>query len=165
MISANLAKQKERELIIKLVNERKSCRDIAGLLGVSKSKVSFWSARYRKTKNLADLPRSGKPTKLTKNKIAEIKEELSSKALKSQKAGFSSKEVSLLIEKKTGKKYTLRHVQRVLHKIGLSLITPRVHHARKDPKKIEQFRDEFKKNFSRNMWIIPSLHLTKSDFD
>lgn len=155
----NPAKQKERELIIKLVSEKKSCRDIADLLGVSKSKVSFWSSRFRKTGTLGDKPRSGRPTPLSKPKIVNIKEQLREALTKSsveKKTGFSSKQVLILIEKKTGKKYTLRHVQRVLHKMGFSLITPRVHHARNDPKKVEEFRDEFKKNSNKNIWTIPS---------
>ena len=33
-------KEKERELIVKLSKEKKTCRDIAKILGTSKSKVS-----------------------------------------------------------------------------------------------------------------------------
>jgi transposase len=150
------AKEKERELIIKLHNEKKTCRYIASILGTSKSKVSFWINRYKKSGTLDDKPRSGRPTKLTEQKLGTLKQEIATKISEAGKkrAGISSKEVMELLQKETGKKYTLRHVQRVLRKIGFSLITPRVAHIRKDEKAQKKFRNEFKKNFDRNIWAI-----------
>lgn len=150
------AKEKERELIIKLHNEKKTCRQIASILGTSKSKVSFWINRYKKSGTLNDKPRSGRPTKLTKQKLDAVKQEIAAKISESEKkrAGISSKEVVELLQRETGRKYTLRHVQRVLRRIGFSLITPRVAHIRKDEKAQKKFRNEFKKNFDRNIWTI-----------
>jgi len=153
------AKQKERELVIQLSKKGKTCRDIAEILGISKSKASFWINRFKKTGSLKDKPRSGRPTSLTENKLIKISQIIKSKILESSKktkAGISSKEVGQIIEHKTGKKYTLRHIQRLLHKTGFSLITPRVRHIKKDKKAQEKFRREFKKNSSRNMWVIQS---------
>lgn len=153
------ARQKERELIIKLHREDKSSYQIADILGISQTKASFWIRRYRKTGSLVNMPRSGRPTPLTKEEIALIREDLRSRLLEprsTKQAGISSKEVLQLIEHKIKRKYSLRHIQRVLHKMGLSLITPRVSHIRKDEKAQEKFRKEFKKNSSRNMWAIPS---------
>ena len=70
------------------------------------------------------------------------------------KAGLSSKEILMFIKKETGRTYTLRHVERLLHKMGFSLITPRVNHIKKDEKAQEKFRREFKKNYKTSMWII-----------
>jgi len=150
------AKQKERELIIQLYKKKKSCRDIAFDLGISKSKASFWINRFNREGNLEDKPRSGCPTLLTKSKLDEIYQEvkLQIKSSKS-KAGTSTKEVGHIIERKVGKKYTPRHVQRILHKIGLSLITPRISHIRKNKEAQERFRDEFKKNSRENTRVIP----------
>lgn len=150
------AKQKERELIIKLHHEKKTVRAIASILGISKSKASFWINRAKKTDSLEDKKRSGRPTPLSNKNLDEIKTILKKKLFspKNKKAGISSKEVLELIENKTHKKYSLRHTQRVLHKIGLSLITPRVNHIRNDKVAQEEFRTEFKKNFDKNMWVI-----------
>jgi transposase len=151
------AKQKERELIIQLLKKNKTCRYIADVLDMSKSKVSFWNKRYKKTGNLLDKPRSGRPSPLTKEKLRSITNTLRKKALvQKNKAGFSSKEVLQLLEKEAGRTYTLRHAERVLHKIGLSLITPRTDHVRKDEQAIAKFRDEFKKNLNRNTWAFQS---------
>jgi len=149
------AKQKERELIVKLSNEKKSSYEIADILGISQTKASFWIRRYRNTGSLEDRLRSGRPTHLTKKKLDQIALLLKKKMLSQEnKTGLSSKEVLQLIENKTKKNYTLRHTQRLMHKMGLSLITPRVSHIRKDEKAQEEFRQEFKKNSKRNIWVI-----------
>lgn len=150
------ARIKERELIIKLHKEKRSTYEISGILGISQTKASFWVRRYKKTGNLENLPRSGRPTALTKDELNLIRGRIKSCMLEPKKAGISSKEVLEIIEHKTKRKYTLRHTQRLLHKMGLSLITPRVSHIRKDEKAQQKFREEFKKNSNRNIWAIQS---------
>ena len=147
---------KERELIIKLHKEKRSTYEISSILGISQTKASFWVRRYKKTGSLENLPRSGRPTSLTKENLNSIRDMIKLKVIEPRIAGVSSKEVLQLIEHKVKRKYTLRHVQRLLHKIGMSLITPRVSHIKKDEKAQNKFRDEFKKNSSRNMWVIQS---------
>ncbi len=146
------AKLKERELIIKLSNEGKSCREIAALLDISKSKVSFWNKRYGTTSNLKDKPRSGRPTLLTKDRLVDISERIKA-GLREQKyrTGISSKEILQILKNETGRTYTLRHVERLLHTMGLSLITPRVGHIRRNREAQNKFREEFKKSFSRTI--------------
>ena len=150
------ARIKERELIIKLHKEKRSTYEISSILGISQTKASFWVRRYKKTGSLENLPRSGRPTSLTKENLNSIRDMIKLKVIEPRIAGVSSKEVLQLIEHKVKRKYTLRHVQRLLHKIGMSLITPRVSHIKKDEKAQNKFRDEFKKNSSRNMWVIQS---------
>ena len=144
------AKIKERELIIKLSNDGKTCREIASLLGISKSKASYWIVRYNKTNDLKDKPRSGRPTPLTKEKLAEISEKIKV-WLREQKykAGLSSKEVVEILENEIGRRYTPRHARRLLHKMGFSLITPRVSHIKKNKEAQNKFREGFKKSFKR----------------
>ena len=151
----NLAKRKERELIVKLRNEGKTCIETAEILGISKSKVSFWTLRYKETGCLEDKPRKGRPTPLNNDRLQELKEKIKEDILEQDgKAGLSSKEILMFIKKETGRTYTLRHVERLLHKMGFSLITPRVNHIKKDEKAQEKFRREFKKNYKISMWII-----------
>lgn len=149
------AKQKERELIIELNKKGKSTREIAFDLDISKSKAAFWISRYKKTKSLENLPRSGRPTPLTREKLNFIAKAIKSRAIEvKEKSGISSKEVLELIKHKTHKNYSLRHTQRLLHKMGFSLITPRISHIRKDEQAQEKFRHEFKKNLNRNIWAM-----------
>ena len=153
-----LMKAKElalREKIVSLHKKNKPTREIAYLLDISKSKAAFWVKRYKDTGKITNLPRSGRPTKLTKKKLSNIRDTIKQYLVSNKnKAGISSKEVKKLIEEETGRAYTLRHIQRILHKIGLSLVTPRVGHIKKDKKAQEKFKREFKKNLSRNMWAI-----------
>ena len=157
MKSEKSAKIKERELIIKLSNEGKTCREIASILDISKSIVSFWVIRYKETGDLKDKPRSGQPTQLTKERLTSIAKELK-KRLQEQngRAGISTKEVVKILEEETDKTYTPRHVQRLLHKMGFSLITPRVSHIKRNKEAQDKFREDFKKSFKRNMWVIRS---------
>lgn len=152
----NLAKRKERELIVKLREDGKTCVEVAEILGVCKSSVSFWTRRYNKTGCLEDKPRKGRPTPLTEEKLQEMKEKIKETVLEhNDRAGLSSKEILVFIKKETGRTYTIRHVERLLHRMGFSLITPRVNHIRKDEKAQEKFREEFKKNYKTSMWTIP----------
>lgn len=145
-----IAKQKERELIIKYYKEGRTCRDIADLLDICKSKASFWINRYKKTGKLEEIPKSGRPAILTKEKLTEIYQAIKNRLETNEnKSGISSKEVYKIIEQKNNKKYSLRHVQRILHKIGLSLITPRVSHIKCNKEAREKFKEELKKNFNR----------------
>jgi predicted transcriptional regulator len=64
-----LTKQ-QRELIIRL-KEDKNQQQIANLLGCSQAAVSKWISRHNSGRTLETLPRSGRPTKLTKYKTTE----------------------------------------------------------------------------------------------
>ena len=67
---------------------------------------------------------------------------------------MSTKQIKKLIRKEIGEEYTMQHIERIMHKLGFSLITPRPQHLRHDQNKVDNFRDEFKKNFNRSMWVM-----------
>ena len=91
------ARIKERELIIKLNNEKRSTYDIARVLGISQTKASFWVRRYKKTGILENLPRSGRPTPLTKDELKSIASEIKSKLIEPKRTGINSKKILQLI--------------------------------------------------------------------
>ena len=66
---------------------------------------------------------------------------------------YLERETPDLIEKASKKKYSLRHVQRILHKLEFSRITPRAKHIKNDPVKVQAFRKNFKKNSKRSIWV------------
>lgn len=154
-------KEKERELIVKLSKENKTCREIAEILGTSKSKVSYWICRSKQTKSRKDLPRSGRPTKLSEEKLESVYSRLRHDEIVENKSGFSTKKVSELLHETIGIKYSMRHVRRILKKMNIGLITPRVSHIRRDEEKIKNFRREFKKNLKQNMWTTNLSHSMK----
>ena len=82
-------------------------------------------------------------------------EELTKKVKEANKnyCSIDTKQFSDLIEKASKKKYSLRHVQRILHKLEFSRITPRAKHIKNDPVKVQAFRKNFKKNSKRSIWV------------
>jgi transposase len=147
---------KERELIIKLHRKGEKQERIADLIGCSQPTVHRWIQNSKKKRTLNTLPRSGRPTSLTPNTLSRLKEKLRKfiYAANEEYGAVSTKEVADIIRKEIGESYSLRHVERILHKLGFSLITPRSEHIRHDQKKVDAFRNQFKKKSSRSMWVM-----------
>ncbi len=145
-----------RGLVLKWTNEGKTQQQIADLVGCNQSAISRLIAKYNKTGDVKDLPRSGRPTPLTKYMLAKLKAEFRKEAIRANKkfCSVDVKQFSQIIEKKANKKYTTRHVERILHRLDFSRVTPRPRHIKNDPKKVEQFRHNFKKNLKMSIWIM-----------
>jgi len=93
---------------------------------------------------------------LTQQNLIRLKNKILTK-IKKANDGYCSvntKEIGEIIHQEIGKLYSLRHVERIMHKIGFSLIMPRPQHLKHDQEKVDKFRDEFKKNSNRNMWVM-----------
>lgn len=152
-----LTKQ-QRELIIKLKQDGKKQQQISHLLGCSQAAVSKWISKHKAGRTFETLPRSGRPTKLNNEKLDKLRHKLIADVKRANKkyCSLSTKQLSIIIKKEIGQGYSLRHVERIMHKIGFSLIKPRPKHIKQDPKKVEEFQAEFKKNFSRNTWVLSS---------
>ena len=149
-----------RKKIISLHKKGKSTRDIAYLLDLSKSKTAFWAKRYKDTNNLDNNPRSGKPPKLTREQLAEVKNHLLDYAPErygGESIGWTTKMAIKFIKDEFGVIYSIRRMQELFRKFGLSLITPRSEHYNGSKLARNSFREEFKKNFNQNIWIAPSL--------
>ena len=145
-----------RELVLKWVNEGKTQQQIANLVGCNQSAISRLIAKFNKTGNVKNMPRSGRPTPLTKKTLTKLKTEFKKQARAANKnfCSIDVKQFSNIIENETHKEYSLRHVERILHKLDFSRITPRSQHIKNDPKKVNKFREEFKKNLKRNIWVM-----------
>lgn len=152
-----LTKQ-QRELIIRLKQDGKNQQRIAHLIGCSQAAVSKWISKHKTGRTFETLPRSGRPTKLTKKKIENLKNKLliEIKDANEKYCSINTKQLSIIIKKEIGIEYSIRHVERIMHKLGFSLITPRTRHIKHDQKKVDEFRDNFKKNFSRSTWVLSS---------
>ena len=148
----------QREIIIKLKQDGKKQQQIAQLIGCSQAAVSKWITKYESGRTLETLPRSGRPTRLTKSKLNKLRSKLLSevKAANKKYCSLNTKQLGEIIKREVGNAYSIRHVERLMHKLGFSLIKPRPSHLRHDQKKVDTFRDEFKKNFNRNTWVLSS---------
>lgn len=144
-----------RQLILKWKKEGKKQQQIAALVGCNQSSVSRLIEKYEKTGSIQNRPRSGRPTPLTKKTLAKLKEELKKRVKEANEhyCSIDTKQFSKLIEKTSKKKYSPRHVQRILHKLDFSRITPRTKHIKNNPAKVKAFREDFKKNSIRSIWV------------
>lgn len=145
-----------RELVLKWMKEKKTQQQIAALVGCNQSAISRLIAKYKKTGSIKNMPRCGRPTPLTKKTLAKLKVELAKKVREANKhyCPIDTKQFSGLIEKAAKKKYSTRHIQRLLHKLDFSRITPRAKHIKNDPAKVKLFREGFKKNSTRSIWVM-----------
>ena len=145
-----------RELVLKWHNEGKTQQQIANLVGCNQSAISRLIVKYKKTGKIKNLSRSGRPTLLTKKNLSKLKKEFVQEAKAANKnfCSIDTKQFSEIIEKRIKKKYSTRHVERILHKLDFSRITPRPQHIKNDPKKVKEFRTEFKKNLKQNTWVM-----------
>lgn len=153
----------ERKLILRWNNEDKNQQDIADLIGCSQSAVSRFLMKFHKKGTIQNLPRSGRPTKLKGETLERVKKSIL-KRIKSANTEYNSvntKQLGEIIRREIGETYSMRHVERIMHKLGFSLITPRPQHLRHDQEKVDAFRDEFKKNSHKSMWIMKLSPSTK----
>jgi len=147
---------KERELIVKFHKQGKNQQEIADLIECSQPTVHKWITRFKRGKTLSTLPRSGRPTKLTKQRLRSLKTKIlvEIESANNEFCSVSTKQIGELIHQEIGELYSLRHVERIMHKVGFSLITPRPQHMRHNQEKVDRFRDEFKKNLHRRIWAM-----------
>jgi len=150
--------KQQRELIIKLRQDGKKQQQIAQLIGCSQAAVSKWISKYESGRTLETLPRSGRPTILTAPRLKKLRNKLLHEVRNANKrfCSLNTKQLASIIKKEVGKAYSLRHVERIMHKLGFSLIKPRPKHIKQDPKKVAEFREEFKKNSNRSIWVLSS---------
>ena len=145
---------KERKLIIQWNEKGKAQQEIAELLNCHQASVSRFLTKYNNRGIITDLPRSGRPTKLTKQRLRSLRTKILAEieSANDEFCSVSTKQISHLIHQEIGELYSLRHVERIMHKLGFSLITPRPQHLRHDQEKVDKFRDEFKKKLHRSIW-------------
>ena len=159
-----IEKLEQRKMIIKLHIKGKKQDEISKLLDIPQSTISYWIIRYRQTKSLEDMPRAGKPSKLTQQYLEDAKTHLLDYAPErygGESIGWTTKTAIDFIKQKYNVIYSMRRMQELFHKLGLSLITPRSEHYNSSKLARNVFRDEFKKNSKKNIWIAPSLISTK----
>lgn len=150
--------KQQRELIIRLKHKGKKQQQIADLIGCSQATVSKWISKHKLGRTLETLPRSGRPTKLTASRLKKLRSKLLNKVKSANKrfCSLSTKQLGGIIKKEIGRQYSMRHIERIMHKLGFSLIKPRPKHLKQDPKKVAEFKEEFKKNSKRNTWVLSS---------
>lgn len=148
---------KERRLIIKHYKNRVKLRKIGEVLDISHTKAYYWIKRYKKQgiKGLITKKQPGKIPLLNENALTKLKHFLiNNKPIRYNgiSSGWTSREVKKHLAEEHSIHYSLRHVERLLHKLGFSLITPRTRNVKASSSKQAYFKRKFKKNFKKNIW-------------
>lgn len=146
----------ERKLALKWHAQEKSQNIIAELLHCNQSSISRLIKKNKVHKTIKNLPRTGKPTKLKQSTINMLRIKLKQKIEQknTQFGSVTTKEIREFIHKEIGELYSIRHVERIMHKMGFSLITPRTMHTKHDQQAVDKFREEFKKKSSQSIWVM-----------
>lgn len=148
---------KERKLIIKHYKNGVKLREIGEMLDIPHTKAYYWIKRYEKNgiKGLKTKKQPGKIPLLDKNALSKLKHFLvNNKPVRynGMSSGWTSREIKQNIAKDFNVSYSLRHIERLLHKIGFSLITPRTRNVKASLSKQSYFKRKFKKNLKQNIW-------------
>jgi len=153
-----------RKTIIKLHQKGKKQTEISDLLDVPQSTVSYWIIRHSKTDNLKDKPRPGRPKWLDKKQTEELKKvilDFPPPRFGGESFGWTTKMAIRYVNDHFGIEYGMRQMQKLFHKFGLSLITPRTKHRKSSDAVRIVYRMDFKKNSKKNIWVASSLISTK----
>lgn len=155
------ARIKLRLLIILKAFKIKSSYKIAEQVNTSHVKVQRWINRFNKKgfDGLKDKTKTGRPSEFDNEKKAILKEHLD--VPKEFSVGWRTLEVSDKIKKLFGVEYTVRHVRRLLHRLGYSRVKPRPSHINKDPIKGKLIVEKLKKN--SYVWVKNGQYSQKTN--
>ena len=153
-----------RQKIVQLYQKGKKQPEISYLLDIPQSTISYWIVRHKQTGDVASRPRSGRPTRLTKTQLEELRKTLHDEPpaqYGGAKIGWSTKFAIKYVKDTFCVAYSVRRMQELFHRLGLSLITPRSEHQKGSHAARTVFRADFKKNSKRNIWVPTSSLSTR----
>jgi len=130
-------KVKERMRMVLGVLEGLSTYEVAERLRCPQPNVVYWKRRFAEEglEGLKDRPRSGRPPKVTRLKLERVRR------LVEERQYWTATEVVRLVHEKTGVKYSLMHVTRILHSWGFSRQKPgRRHINAASDQEVERFK-------------------------
>jgi putative transposase len=131
-------------LVVRVEGDGQVPAQVARELHRSRPWTSYWLGRYREegVEGLRDKPRDGRPPKLSGEVQEEIKRELHSR-----KQGWTTEQVTQLIEEKGHVRYHFTHVYRLMHRWGFKEKVPQRRHV--NTASIEE-KEDFKKRTRRS---------------
>lgn len=118
---------------------------IAEALGRARRSVQDWAYAYRDggVDALLPRPRPGRPTKLPREREAELRARLDA-GPRPEDGGVCTlrgRDVVRILEREFGVTYSLDGAYDLLERLGYSCLTPRPLHEKADPAAVEQFKE------------------------
>lgn len=138
------AAQRDRYRAVLMALEGNGAPAIARTLARSRRHVQDWVYAYRDggIEGMRPKPRPGRPTKLPREREAELKARLDAGPIASDGGvcTLRGKDVVRILETEFGVGYTLDGAYDLLHRLGYSCLTPRPLHEKNDPAAVEHFK-------------------------
>ena len=108
-------------LVIRISSDKQHIESVAKELHRARSWAYKWHKRYgdEGLEGLRDRQRSGKPSAMPKEEMDKIKQELSD-----SNTGWDFRQVTNIIQKRTGVRHHEVHIRRLLHKWGFKSKVP-----------------------------------------
>ena len=138
------AVQRDRYRAVLLALDGREAPAIAGALGRARRSVQDWVYAYRDGGIDALRPRSrpGRPTKLPREREAELKARLNAGPTPADGGvcTLRGKDVVAILEREFGVKYSLDGAYDLLERLGYSCLSPRPLHEKNDPAAVADFK-------------------------
>jgi len=136
------AKAKLRLLVALKRKEGMAFDSIAAQLEMKRITVNKMLHRFQERGIPAkeDEKRSGRPKELNSAQLKNLRKRLIAGPRKGQNPLWTTKMVMGCVEKKYGKKYTARHMRRLLRQLGFSVQKPRPRHYQTDLEQQAHFK-------------------------
>lgn len=138
------ALQRDRYRAVLLALDGQDAPAIAGALGRARRSVQDWSYAYRDggVDALLPKPRPGRPTKLPREREAELKARLDAGPRPEDGVcTLRGRDVVAILEREFGVSYSLDGAYDLLERLGYSCLTPRPLHERADPAAVADFKE------------------------
>lgn len=138
------AKQRDRYRAVLFAIEGHDAPTIARTLGRSRAFVQRWAYTYRDHGFEAITPKrqTGRPPNLPPAKETPFKERFLAEPTEADGVcTLRAKEAQRILREEFGVEYTLGGVYDLLHRLGLSCLTPRPRHRKNDPEQMRQWVD------------------------
>ncbi len=134
-----------------LASKGLTCLEIVNVTGFSRRAIQQWIAKYNKgnINALKDSPRSGQPSKLSKQQEKALCKRIEAGPAKADGiASLNGPVIRQILELEFGVVYSLWGIYHLLHRLGYSCLCPRPQHENSNP----QLQAEFKKT-SQRCWM------------
>jgi transposase len=137
------ALQRDRYRAVLLALDGQDAPAIAEALGRARRSVQDWAYAYRDggIDALLPKPRPGRPTKLPREREAELKARLDAGPRPEDGVcTLRGRDVVAILEREFGVSYSLDGAYDLLERLGYSCLTPRPLHERADPAAVGDFK-------------------------
>lgn len=140
--SENDAKQRDRYRAVAMAIDGMQTKQIMKKLDRSKNFVQRWNYFYRDggIEAITAKRQTGRPTKLEAAKESVFKERITVGPVECDEVcTFVGRDAKTILEKEFGVKYSLPGAYALMHRLGLSCLTPRPKHRKNNPEKMQQW--------------------------